>query len=372
MRTVHDIRDAFATLADAAPAPEELSIATTAQHPMRTRRQRRRRLAPAAAALATAAVVGGVVFATSSPDSGRPSGSPGSLQPLPAPKTTHSTPDLTFRFTADAPVGTTVVRRGIDRAGQVLDYLTPPTGRPCPPSTPTDLMCRRVAEVRLNYLDPPRDPDEPNSGPADVVDRDPVRVNGHRGFFGRIPNGVDGGTKHLYWEYAHGAWAEAIAPSPAAMLALAESVRPASGPVQVPVDPSPTLDGEYLNIVASERSAYGGSFEVSTPHARSGGYFVNWGLGAGENGGPKVVDPQDVIVNGRTWTIGWLDLGGPAGSVRGVGELVARLKGSDVPLVLHSDLATSKTEVMKILKGLRLAADLADRSTWFDAADVLP
>jgi len=210
--------------------------------------------------------------------------------------------------------------------------------------------------VRLHYANPAHDPDERSFDPAGVTHRVATRVNGRPAFYGRADNAPDQSEK-LYWEYAPGAMAEASAPSRAAELALAESVRGESTPVRIPV--APTVSGrQYANLVTADPADRTGHFELTNADVRQGGYDLGWGRDVYSASGPRT-NPQDVTVNGHTWTI------------TGDRQLLATLKDSPIPLNVLPYLATSRTALVEMLRALRFAPDLADPTTWFRAADVV-
>ena len=358
MRTIDDVEEAFRALADTAPEPAPLPLAEAPS----TGRGRRAWLAPVAAAAATVLVAGAIVYATSrSGDDGPPSGGPAANRDVPAltGPAADAAPDLTFRFTATAPDGGAIPSYGIDRDGQVLDFWPAARATECRRTSAPGSACAPVAEVRLHYANPVRDKDERPFDPARVTHRVATRVNGHPAFYGRVDNALDPSEK-LYWQYAPGAIAEAGAPSRAAELALAESVRAASTPVRIPVAPT-VSGGQYANLVTSEPAGTTGHFELTNADVRQGGYDLGWGhdiydVSDAPGRGP---DPQDVTVDGRTWTI------------TGGQQLLATLKDSPIPLDVLPYLGSTRTALVEMLRGLRLAPDLADPTTWFSAADVL-
>jgi hypothetical protein len=361
MRTVHDLDDAFCALADTAPEPGPLPVLTTSSHaPERgetSRRIAQRWLAPTIAAVGTVALVAGLVWVTADSKSAGPgNGAAGAdqLQALTAPAADEA-PDLTLRFTATPPAGDTVTSYEFDRAGQVIDFGSAAAPPGCDPISGT-ASCRQVAQVRLYWANPPKDPDERNFNAAKVSRTGTAEVDGRAAFFGRMPHAADGREK-LFWQYAPGAWAEATAPSRAAELALAESVRGATVAVRIPL--APTMSGHrYANVLSSQSSGAGGTLEISSPGAREGGFDVAWGNAATAVPHGKGA-AEDITVNGRSWTI------------RGGEQPRAVLRGATVPVVVSSYLGRSRAELIAFLRGLRLASDLGDPSTWYDAAQVL-
>ena len=356
MRTVRDLREAFNDLADrAVPAPSDHLLAAQATTGSLTR-NRIRVLAPVAAAVATLAVVVSIVLSTDHSGSDGPPAATGPVTTLSPPTTpaTDGPPDLRFRFTATQPAGT-VPSRSADRAGQTLAFVKPPAGTPCAAGDAACIDARTVAEVTLLYVGPKADPDEASFDIKKIVDRVPVQVAGQSGFYGHR-SGSDDPREELFWEYEPGAWAEAFAKTRVTMLALAESVRPTTNsPLDVPLKAA-LINDQYLNIIQSETSSYGGSFEIATPNAAHGGYLAFWGLQAEPASGQRQTqNPQAATVNGRTWTI------------TGTSQPQADLQGSTVPISIQANYGTSRTQLLAYLKSLTLTANLSNRSTWYDA-----
>jgi hypothetical protein len=358
MRTIDDVQDAFRALAEIAPEPAPLPLAAAPTDG----RAHRSWASPVAAAAATVLVAGGLVYATTNAgdDGTQPGGHDVASHNVPAltAPPADGAPDLTFHFTATAPDAGTVAAYGIDRDGQVVDFRPTAGSAACRTriGSAQASACDPTAEVRLHYVNPAPDRDEPPFDPAGVTHRVATEVNGRPAFFGRIDDALDP-TEKLYWEYAPGALAEASAPSRAAELALAESVRVASEPVRIPVAPTLT-DHHYANLVTSEPGDAAGDFEVTSADAQQGGFHLGWGRDAyGATVPPS--DPQEFTVNGRTWTI------------TGGRQLLATLKDSAVPLTVLPYLGTDRAALREILRGLRLAPDHTDPTTWFSAADVL-
>jgi hypothetical protein len=182
----------------------------------------------------------------------------------------------------------------------------------------------------------------------------PVRVNGHPGFYARITRLLST-VEVLYWQYAPGAWAEATAPSRAAELALAESARPASVPLPVPVAPTRVSAGQYVNTLASDPADRAGGYEVA---GRGAGYYVSWGRPLDGESALERPGAEHVTINGHDWTI----IGGR--------QPAARLDGP-VPVAVQPYDGTSRNRLLDVLRGLRVAGDLSDPGSWFAAAEVL-
>ena len=100
-------------------------------------------------------------------------------------------------------------------------------------------------------------------------------------------------------------------------------------------------------------------FEVSR---RAGGHSVSVGIRTGNGSFERPPEAVDVVVGGRR---GW------AAPV--IGMLV--VPGEGYQLVLRSSSGWSddlRATLVRIAEGIEIAADPADRSTWFDGRDAFP